>query len=818
MIIKKGLLFLLPAIFFRMVAFGQTVSPESRIFPLLQQLGEKFPQEKVHLHLDRNYHSSGDTLRFRAYVVNAQNNQLTDLSKVLYIDLLNNQDSRVIELRFPIDDGGVSGWVALPDSLEKGTYTLRAYTAWMRNFKPELFYRTTLKIDNPANSKQNISRETQKTNSKELHNIQFFPEGGDLVNGITSVIAFKAIGNTGLGEDVSGTITDESGKILSNLQSSFAGMGRFNLTPTQGHSYEAHVRFKDGVTKKITLPPALPSGYALAVNNQDKANVIVQVMAGGLNTTEPVWLAAQANNKLISLTKLNLTGNQGSISIPKRTLPTGIVQFTLFNNLSEPKAERLIFIDRHDQLRLNVGTPKVSSTNSVIQIPIEATDQLANPVSANFSVAVVNRKAPVDSTTSTPSILSDLLLTSDLSGYIEYPDHYFKSREPQISLQLDNLMLTQGWRRFIWKDLLAGKFPDVIYPAQTQQTLSGKIQTGKGSALSKQNVMLVSKGDSAFTIRTVTDSKGRFTFNLPELQEQHQFSVIASTDSKDINIILDQFAPADSTSHVIKEELSNYPAQSPTNQAHTIKNGTRQLSEVVVKSKKLSATEKAVAPSANFNGAGNANQIITYKDLNHCDNLEICLEGRLVGVYFRIKKDPFSHGYTKVPYSTSGLNKPMLFVLDGVPIQPGQISLNSIPARDVQSIEVLRSGSLIAAYGLAGSGGVLVITTKKGGINYNEMDEPEDITVTSTPGVINFTYNGYQKYREFYVPKYPVADRTKRNSPETLFWNPVVKTNDKGQSVLEFPVSAEVKNIALTIEGISDDGKIGYQYQEYAIK
>lgn len=811
-----------------MAAFGQTITPTDKIPPLLQQSEEKFLQEKVHLHLDRNYYASGDTLRFRAYVVNAGNNQFTDLSKVLYVDLLNLKDSSVAALRFPLTDGGTSGLLTLPDSLEKGTYTLRAYTSWMRNFNPGFFYHTTLKIGNPANHKQSTPDEIIRKSNNENDNIRFFPESGDLINGITSVVAFKAIDNTGKGEDVSGIITDENGKVLAGFQSSFAGMGRFNLKPLPGHIYEANVKFKNGVIKKIALPAALTSGYVLAINNQDKANVVVQISTNGLQAPDPVWLASQTNNKLISITKLDLSGGLAIVSIPKRTLPTGIVQFTLFDKLSVPKAERLIFSDRHDQLRLNAGAPKMLSTNSNIQIPVEATDQLANPVSTNFSVAVINRAAPLDSTAIAPSILADLLLTSDLKGYIEYPDHYFKNRLLQTTLQLDNLMLTQGWRRFIWKDLLTGKFPEIIYPVQKQQLLSGKVRSAKGLALPKQDVILVSKGDSAFTIRTVTDNNGKFTFDLPDLQEQQQLSIIASSGAKDINIILDQFAPPDpNDEHMIKgkeksldKELFNYLAmtkQPAANPAQVAKGGARQLNEVVVKSKKISATDKAVAPSGNLNGAGNADQIITYKDLNHCDNLEMCLLGKLNGVYFKTVKDPYSHGYRKVPFSTGGMNKPMLFVLDGVPMQ-SDLSLNSIPAVNVQSIEVLRTGALLAVYGLAGSGGVLVITTKKGGINYNEMNEQEDKPVTSIPGVINFIYNGYQKCREFYVPKYPVSDTRKKLSPETLYWNPLLKTDDGGKAIFEFSVGVNVKNIALVIEGISADGKIGYTYQEYAIQ
>jgi hypothetical protein len=796
-------------------AFTLLDSPADKIPPLLEQFSEKYPQEKVHLHIDRDYFAAGDTIQFKAYVVNAENNHFADLSKVLYVDLITTKDSGVVALRFPLADGNTSGTIALPLNLQEGAYVLRAYTSWMRNFDEDFFYHASLKIGNTRNHPSN---ETINRNKQNLHEILFFPEGGDLVNGISSTVAFKATNGIGQSENVSGFITDESGKPLVNFASAFGGMGRFTLKPIAGKHYIAVVKFKNGTTNKVALPAALPSGYVLSVNNQDKANLNIHLNYSGTQSSDPVWLVTQANNKLISINEIALLNGSASLSLPKRKFATGIVQLTLFDKLSQPKAERLIFSDRRDQLRLSLGTEKAPSQGTLVSIPLEVTDQLANPVSGSFSIAVVNKSRAIDSTSTIPSILSNLLLTSDLKGYIENPDHYFRDRSPETALELDNLMLTQGWRRFVWQDVLAGKFPQINYPAEKKQTLTGQAKNSKGKPLPNIDLLLTSKGDSVFTIRTKTNNKGSFTFELPDIEGNQQLSIITSAIKTDdaINITLDQFAPSgvDQLSiTALNQTLASYMATKPT-PTQPLNGQTHQLTEVVVKSKKINLVEKAVAPSANLNGAGKANQIVTYKELAHCATLENCLIGRLVGVFFKTVKDPASHSYIKIPYSTSGFNKPMLFVLDGVPMQPGQFSLSSIPIGDVQTIEVLRSGGLIAAYGLQGSGGVLVITTKKGGIDYNTPDEPEDKPLTSPPGVFSFVYNGYQKQREFYVPKYTPTNKT-ITSPETIFWNPAVQTNDEGKAVIQFPVGSNIKKFAVIIEGISAEGKIGYKYQEF---
>ncbi len=826
MISKKTVFLLLCYIFSLAVSFTRLNGPADKIPSLLEQFGQKFPQEKVHLHLDRNYFATGDTLHFRAYVVNADKNQFSTLSKILYVDLFNVDNSSRTTLSFPLEEGTASGTIEFPDTLKEGTYILQAYTNWMRNFDKDFFYHTILKIGSVADSRSNIKKEIP-VSKRNFHEAQFFPEGGNLVDGLTSVVGFKATGPNGLGEEVSGTITDESGKVLTSFRSAFAGMGRLILKPTAGHYYTALVKFQDGTIQKTALPLSSRSGYVLTVNNQENNNVIIQVNQSGQQLAGPVYLVSQANNKLISITELNTVSNSATISIPRRKFPSGIVQLTLFDKFSDPMAERLIFINRHDQLRLNLSMSKVTSGSTKFKMTVEVTDELSNPVSGGFSVAVLNQTTTTDSSARMPSILSDLLLTSDLKGNIEYPDYYFRDKSPETSFNLDNLMLTQGWRRFLWKDLLAGKFPGSTYKAEKNLSLSGEVES-KGLPVPNLRLSLVSKGNPAFTLDTMTDNKGHFTFDLPDLVGQHQFMVVASTKgNKDLKILFDHNpqpnvagSPIPVSPSGLDNQLLNYLSvkrQYPTDRPGLSEGQLHQLKEVEVKSKKLTLTEKAVAASENLNGPGNADQIITYKDLNNCNDLEMCLQGKLNGVVFKTVMDPNSHSYKKVPFSISGMDKPMLLVVDGVAIPSNQAFLSNISAVDVQAIEVLRTGSKLVVYGTDASGGALVITTKKGGIDYEGINEPLKIT-GNVPGVFYVNYDGYHKSREFYIPPMDQAFTKKSKSPETIFWKPLVQTNDEGKESVEFPVGINVKKNAVVVEGLSADGKIGYKYEEKVIR
>lgn len=904
--LRRPSIFLLINVIYLLCSFIWIDVPLGKIASILEQFRQKFPQEKTYLQLDRNYYVAGDTLNFKAYVVNAENNQPSVLSKVLYVELANVDGTNTAALRFPIEEGTASGTLEFPDTLKEGNYVLRAYTNWMKNFEQDFFYHTNIKIGNaindnifcsstinydkdnhatasvlfkaldngtfdnktisytignndkvltkgeattnssgeininlpelapgqtvflsidvPLRSNQSFKKTFHFKTPKTLHSIQFFPEGGNLVDQLISVVGFKATGNNGKGEKVYGTITDETGKVLTTFQPSFAGMGRFSLTPSLAHHYYSLIKYKDGTIQKTTLPDAAASGYVLTVNNFDKNDLIVKINHNGPQVPGSVLLVAQANNKLISSIEIRLTGNAAVVSLSRRKFPTGIVQFTLFDPSGQPKAERLTFVDRHDQLRLNVSFQEDRPVGPTLKMTLDVKDQLLNPVSGNFSVAIVDQSTAPDSSAKMPSILASLLLTSDLKGNIEDPNYYFTEQSPKAAMALDDLLLTQGWRRFMWKDLLDGKYPKTKYPIEKNLTLSGLVESLKELAVPGGKVFLIAKGNRAFTLDTITDSNGRFTFDLPDLTGQQQFTIIASTatGNKNVEVKVDQditpkivnFTDQNSSLDIRLFDYLSLRQQYP----NPINRSNHQLKEVTIRSKKTSPADQAVAASRNLNGPGNADQIVTYQDLNNCTDLEMCLQGKLNGVFFKSVIDPNSKIYIKVPYSVIGMNKPMLIVLDGVALPANQASLNSIPARDVQSIEVLRTGSHLVAYGTDGSGGVLVITTKTGGIDYNKINEPKGKSSNQMQGAVFATYNGYHASREFYIPAFNVSFPQKDRSLATIFWKPVVKTNDEGKAIIEFPVGSNVKKFLIIVEGLSADGKIGYKYNEQTIK
>lgn len=802
------------------LAFVWPNIPGDKIASALADYAAKFPQEKVHLHLDRGYFAAGDTVNFKAYVVTADNNHLSDTSKILYIDLVDTLHKYAATFKYPIDGGIAWGTIELPDTLKAGNYALTAYTNWMKNFGEGLFYHANLQIGRLG---ENTATPQTAATTATPHTF-FFPEGGNLVDQLLSVVGFKAVDRNGKGAAVSGSIEDETGKAITTFRSGFAGMGRFSLKPEPGHHYFALVKFNDGTEEKVALPAASPSGYVLTVDNSDKQEIRAAITYKGTGQPQPLLLVAQANHKLIKALDAKLVNNAAVVLFKRRDFPTAVTQITLFDAAGEPIAERLIFVNRHDQLQLKLSDAKTAGT-AAHKMTLEVTDALLNPVKGEFSVAVVDQTRYTDSL-KMPSIMADLLLTSDLKGNIESPDHYFEEGLPDAGLMLDNLMLTQGWRRFKWKDLLTGKYPQIQYPAEKLQTLGGSLVTANGKPVVNGKVLLVAKGDSAFTITTATNAQGRFVFDLPDVFEPRDFTMVGTTASgnNQVKIVPDKqgsFPPEKNalpgSYDMVNGRLKNYLATNAqyAGVGQLGASNTRQLKEVLIKAKQTTPKEKALAASGNLNGPGNADQVITYMELNKCNLLETCLEGKLTGVFFKTVVDKNSNEFKKIPYATGGMGKPMLIVLDGVPIYPpNELRLNNIPAHNVQTIEVLRSGAKSSIYGMDASGGAIVITTKQGGIDYDEVDEFGRKNESRATNYIALTYNAYRKSREFYTPPANAQKPQNTRQRETIFWKARLKSDENGKAAFEFTPANGVKKVSVVIEGLSEEGSTGYLYQQ----
>lgn len=876
--------------------------PIQKIALQLNKWALKNPVEKVYLQLDKPYYATGDDIWFKAYVTIGSQHQLTNLSGVLNVELIDDKDSVKQHIKLPLINGLTWGDFAIPDTLAEGNYRIRAYTNWMRNAGSEYFFDQHISIVNTIDNKVNArvaytfanQNGQQKVNAtinytdpdgvayanKEVKynidlgpkqiargkgitddkgnislsfintlkepvssgriitniqidknnlvtkivpvkatsgnvDVQFFPEGGSLVTGVTSKIAFKAVGADGLGTDIKGTVTDDAGNTVTTFNSLHLGMGEFTLNPQANKIYKAHVTYADGSDNTIALPQAIDKGYVLAVDNSDSSKLTIKI-TGNRQTYESdpndtLSLMAQCDGEVYYAAKSKPGMSSFVATLDKNRFPSGIVQFTLFSSKGEPLDERLVFIQNNDQLKLDVKAAKTYAPGQKVKIQLNATTADAKAAVGSFSVSVTDEtKVPQDENFAS-TILTNLLLTSDLRGYVEQPNYYFNHVSEKTQADMDVLMLTQGYHRFEWKKVLNDDLPEAISQPEKTLRISGRILTPGGKPVANGKVTLLSTGHGVFFTDTLTDANGRFAFNNMTFPDSIRFVIQARTgkDRRNVNIVLDDVIPqgADhdkNTADVqvnIYDGLSNYVQSTKDLFNQQLKYGlakhTIVLKEVVIKDTRLK-----VKNSSNLNGPGNADQVLVGDQIPlGCATLDQCLQGVLMGVLFR----------NGVPYSTRG--GMMTINLDGVFIPSDE--LNTININDIGSIEVLRTISYMSIYGSqSGPGGVILLTSKTGDeLNKARYNEP-------IPGLVTYMPIGYSKIRTFYSPQYddPKTNQAIADQRSTIYWNPNIVTDKSGNASFEYFNAGGKGSYRVIIEGIDVDGNIARQVYRYKVQ
>ncbi|MGZ3814972.1 MAG: hypothetical protein ACXVA0_24775, partial [Mucilaginibacter sp.] len=444
--------------------------------------------EKAYLHFDKPYYDSGDTMYFKAYVTIGEQHQLTGLSGVLHVDLINTHNKIDQSIKLQLVNGVAWGDFALQDSLPSGNYRVRAYTQWMRNGDEGYLFYKTIPIGSVKqfNTAHKDSLKTKKPLS-ETTDVQFFPEGGNLVTDVYSKIAFKAVGPNGLGVNINGVIVDNENFEAAKFSSSHLGMGGFNIGPVEGRTYRAKVTYPDGSEKIIDLPAHKPNGITLSVSEDSLDMIFLQVRADHLYYEENkgkrfVVLIYSGGSATTAAGKLESGGL--IFKLPQSRLKTGVAKASLFTETGEPLCERLFFVQNPD-LNLEISSDKPSyAKREKVHITLNSLNNEGLASSGNFSVAVTDEtKVPIDENDET-TILTNLLLTSELKGYVEQPNYYFLNNG-NVKSDLDLLMLTQGFRRFEWKKLLNNEYPPFTWPAEKALEISGTAKSLLGKPLSK---------------------------------------------------------------------------------------------------------------------------------------------------------------------------------------------------------------------------------------------------------------------------------------------------------------------------------------------
>ena len=773
--------------------------------PLLQRIEQQLQTyrvnlnpEKLFVHLDRDQYVAGETVWMKAYLVHASDLKPRKLDEVVYVDLLNPAGEAVMQHTYKSQQGDFAGQILLPDTLEAGRYQIVAYTNWMRNFEDQAFFRKNIQVWTTDSQPQFANN----AKPAEVADLQFFPEGGDWMVDVPSRVAFKAINTAGLGVSVTGKIMNDSGEQVAEFKSLHQGMGALQLTPKQGENYKAVINLPNGNTQRFDLPQPLTQGYTLATDEYESPeNLEINVYAYNVQQ-QPLLLTVIGGDQLIHSQEITDLREHQQLVLDKAKLPAGINRLTLATAEGTMLAERLVFMHPDRQLQVKISTDKPEYLKKEkVELTIKTSDIQGNPVPANLSMAVTDAElVPEDS--DQRGIYAQMLLSSELKGHVEQPNYYFENVAPEKKEALQLVMMTHGWRRFGWQEMLDAEKPAFQYAKENAMSLNGRLLKDNGDPVKNGEVILYVKDQHEAFVVQQTDEEGYFSFEGFDFQDSVEVVIQGTTarGNRNVKVVMDEHPftpafkdiptplPADQLLASNEKFITRSANQSAV--ANVYQPGLKEmlLKEIIVQERR----ENIVEP---FRLHQRADAVIDVDQLPVAPsgNVLESLQGRIPGVQInRLNRFDFQA-------VIRGSGTP-LYLLDGMPVDASM--LNAVSQFDLDRIEVIK-GPSAAIYGGRGGGGVIALFTKRGGMQYEEV-EPSD-------NIIIYRAGGFQQYREFYAPRYTADGQTDRpDFRTTLHWEPMIQTDASGKATVTFFTANRPTDYRVVINGITDAGLPGY--------
>lgn len=758
----------------------------------------KYQQERSYLHYDKTAYAPGETIWFKAYLM--EGILPAEGSKTFYVDWVDENGNLMNHSSSPILPGGVTnGQYDVPENYKGSFIHVRAYTKWMLNFDTAFLYRKNIRIIH-----KNVPPPAALPTA--VPEIQFFPEGGEMVAGIKNKIAFKANDQWGRPVHVTGLI-QKNGAVVDSFKTLHDGMGYFFLIPQEGARYTAKWRVQKSKEQITELPVTISSGVSIQIGlAAGKRYFTVNRTSDAPENLKTLRLVGTMQQTMVFKANANLTANATTSGvIPIESLPTGILTITVFDNNWNAVAERITHINNNEYFFPTEMTVQKWGLSKRGRNEIEL--KLPANIEANLSVSVTDAFIESDSGN---NIVSQFLLSGDLKGNVYRPSYYFKNNSDSIAQQLDLVMLTHGWRRFKWEDVTKGKFPSITYAKDTAYlALSGKLfglspgQLQSGGTM----VMMVKEKDSAAKMMMAPVARdGNFitpdyiffdslrvyfqpTKSLQGASVSFMTSRLAALNYNNKNFAGTPFFP-DTTGYARHAMLAAEAAEIMQQWKGKL------LEEVTVTAKKKPTVQ--VLDEKYTSGLFKGFDAIQFDVLNDpfatsSQNIFNYLQGKVAGLQITT-----GSGTPSLQWRGG----PPLIYLDENATDPSMIS--GIPVQDIAYIKVFRPpfmGSGSGTYG-SGSNGAIAIYTRKGG----------DASSKPGTGLSANTVAGYSPIREFYSPNYAtfVRSNEQRDVRTTLLWRPQIITSPKKNTITLVFYNTDVfsKALRVVVEGMSKDGQL----------
>ena len=832
-----------------------------------------FPQEKIHLHTDRAMYVPGEKIWFKAYLVDANSHQLLTHSLYVYVELIDSTHTIKKRVMIRRDENEMYwGHLLIPEKIPGGVYTVRAYTRFLENLGEDYFFKKNVRIGEVLENEEieenrgnnytwgskggfgywgSIESVSRGALVKDNFHVSLLPEGGNLLAGVFCKVAFKAQNVNGYSEYITGEVVDEKGVQISPIKTVYAGMGSFVFVPEKNKRYYLKCKNLKGLERRFELP-AVSGTYGIFTVSRNN-NHLITVEKSVDVPEKRLFLLVQSRGTPFYFDVWD--NKKKSIAIPSDGLPSGVIQFLLFDENMNALSERLVFNKSNDRAVAIFRTDKqVYGRREKVQAELSIKNTKGAILEGDLSISITDdNDTRIDSMT---TILSNLLLSSELKGFIEQPAYYLQDN-PESERALDLLMMTHGWRRYNIPKVIKGAYelPKIIF--EKSKGISGTVTSlflkrpVKGS-----NVTFVSNDGSYGILET--DEAGRFEMVGLDYPDSVRIILQAKNINEKDNVYLDvekekfpkPVYASNSPVLTIQESLlrakPNYREDDFLQKAaqrakYDEEMRLIQLDEVTVAANKPEADPVLdyylnVKPDFSIH-----REAIEQYDQKNVDRLMASLPG--VAGYFESGV---------LVLRVSGSQYSPVVIIDGVQQNwfGGISPFNSIKSvDDIKEVFVVGGGktarfgtgpksrfqqSLLSRYsrinnnslpewGITGPSviGGLDYWGDNGAIIVNTFEGNSGVyTRRRHFNNVSLRPIGYQSPAEFYSPRYETPDAKQFSVPDyrtTIFWKPDIAVPKDGKAYFDFYTSDFPTTYSVVIEGISTDGKIVRQVEKIMV-
>lgn len=800
-------LFSLCMYFFSYSIYAQELTSSEHIQAKLDSFTIQQPVEKIYIQFDKEVYIPGETIWFKAYLLEGRSHMPSYLSLIAYVEFWTAEDSLLARKVVKIGSGQGSGSFQIDEDWEGGELRVQGYTQWMRNRAS--FFEHQLQV---------LGLEEDETASDSLDrvpDVQFLPEGGIFLAGCTNQLGIKAINSQGVGIPIEGVIRDDQGAFISEFNTSYRGMGVLAFSPEPSTRYWAEY-----IWESDTFTVALPLPKAKGIRIQVKpSSFITQVDLFSTRNTV-ASLVGISRGELCFFLKMQLKPGSNSLDIPNSTFPTGILQLTVLEGAHKPVCERMLWIDKQDQLAIGIEAPSQAvGKRELVSISVETAEIGGLPEAANMSVSITAQNAWRENLLWRKSLPSYMLLASEAKGTVEAPWLYLHG-EPFNREKIDWVMLTHFWRKIEWEQLSQPNDSPPEFLVERSLFIEGKSLRGKNKPYGNSSVILII--DNMFNIHeTQTDAEGNFVFEgldyadtslvLLQIKNDKDKQRPAQFQLKDPSLIdKPLFSLRDKVELPTPENFAYIQQTQTFIENERLLNGeaSYELEAVEITGRREYKEEKYDFKRMYARADRTLNQALMENKPNIIEVLRANYPGvNIIGTpgnySFQpvLADNPLGGTQRPDPIMDEIFPREPTFFIDGIQTEIHNVEM--FPVERVDFIDLVfheRAGLL----GKRGNLGLVSIFTKDG-VDYVPPGKDQQ------KGIVRTQLPGFSVPRTFYQPKYELEEvRKLPDLRNTLLWEPFVETDITGHVNLEFYTGDVPGKYRIVVEGMTADGRLGY--------